>query len=77
MLLRKTTADGLSEMACSTVHIESHDSCKCGCDVEAAQCSDLQASRNCTLLTRNLFLISKILFSALRPSLLQVPVQRV
>ena len=44
VLLRKTTSDGLSEMACSTVHIESHDSCKCGCDVEAAQCSDLQAS---------------------------------
>ena len=48
VLLRKTTADGLSEMACSTVHIESHDSCKCGCDVEAAQCSDLQASYNLT-----------------------------
>jgi len=42
VLLRKTNADGMSEMACSTVHIESHDSCKCGCDVEAAQCSNLQ-----------------------------------
>ena len=44
VLLRKTNAVGMSEMACSTVHIESHDSCKCGCDVEAAQCSDLQVS---------------------------------
>lgn len=42
--MRKTNADGMSEMACSTVHIESHDSCKCGCDVEAAQCSNLQVS---------------------------------
>ena len=42
--MRKTNAVGMSEMACSTVHIESHDSCKCGCDVEAAQCSDLQVS---------------------------------
>ena len=33
-----------SQLECSTVEVEVHDSCKCGCDVEASSCSPKQVS---------------------------------
>ncbi len=42
VLFRRTDSDGQGSLECSTVSVEEHESCKCGCDVEAVHCKDTQ-----------------------------------
>ena len=42
-VFRKANADiGNPGISCSTIEMEEHTDCKCGCDVEAASCTPLQ-----------------------------------
>ena len=42
-VFRKVNAEiGNPGVACATIEVEEHTDCKCGCDIEAASCTQLQ-----------------------------------
>jgi hypothetical protein len=44
VIFRKAYAElGNPAIACSTINVEEHTDCKCGCDLEASSCSKNQA----------------------------------
>lgn len=66
-------------MECAKVKVEAHEQCKCGCDVDAAQCTEQQVLNLTAFFKLGISRYSQntnFLFIGVRPSLLQVPLQR-